>query len=92
MTNRYAMRPTSQYWNAAWQGLADFRLNQGLSDPYSAECPTTRECWQYMGSEVASNGLQIHTFRHRHHPNTREREAVQVRTHGTQAISALQLI
>ena len=92
MTNRYAMRPTSQYWSAAWQGLADFRLNEGLADPYTAECPITHECWQYMDSQSLGNGLQIHTFRHRHHPNTKERELVEVRTNDNQAIAALQLI
>jgi hypothetical protein len=37
------------------------------------ECPESGEVWQYMGTQLESDGWK-HCFRHRHHPGTQQRE------------------
>jgi len=53
-----------------WVELA--ALNENGGDRL-CECPESGEVWQYMGTELKSDGWK-HCFRHRHHPGTQQRE------------------
>jgi hypothetical protein len=53
-----------------WVELA--ALNENGGDRL-CECPDSGEVWQYMGTELKSDGWN-HCFRHRYHPGTQQRE------------------
>lgn len=52
-------------WNAIWNRLG---IMEG-----DLECLYNGEVWQYMGSKVEDCKF-VHTFRHRCHPKSNERE------------------
>jgi hypothetical protein len=52
-------------WQVMW-----FRLGELEGDRF---CRNQCEVWQYMGSKVQGSDF-IHTFRHRCHPKTNDRE------------------
>jgi hypothetical protein len=61
-------------WTVMWAEL------EKRSGDTKAECPDTHETWQYMGTwpcEAGSDVL-VHEFRHRHHPQTKQRELVHI--------------
>ncbi len=60
----------SDEWNRMWAELASKEINSG-----DTECvhPETMESWQYMGTRHG-----VHSFRHRNHPVTGEREYLNI--------------
>jgi len=57
--------PSEDQWEIMWAALIKL---EG-----SADCENNGEVWQYMGSKIESQEI-THTFRHRLHPLTNERQ------------------
>jgi hypothetical protein len=63
----------SPAWDAAWGGLAHVLVTDGLGNGTDLAQDHDGEAWQYMGSRRIATGM-LHTFRHRDHPKTHDRE------------------
>ena len=61
-------------WGIMWQKLGEHPLNKGIRRPSEAYSPSSGESWQYMGTI----GGEMHQFRHRCHPSTKQREYVHI--------------
>lgn len=61
-------------WNVMWEAL---RERDGDTVARNHE---SGECWQYMGTWMpeARGGVAVHSFRHRDHPRTEQREYVDI--------------
>jgi hypothetical protein len=57
-------------YERVWAALAALAENNG---DRLCQCPESGETWQYMGTQLESDGWK-HCFRHRYHPATRQRE------------------
>lgn len=70
------LRRESPEWHCAWSALrrhdSVLRGARGTGSTAS-EHPATGEHWQYMGTAEV-DGFWVHTFRHRNHPTTEQRE------------------
>jgi hypothetical protein len=69
----FSIQRGSPAWEAAWSGLAHVLVTDGLGDGTDLAQENDGEAWQYMGSCRLSSGI-LHTFRHRDHPKTHDRE------------------
>lgn len=65
------LKPDTQEWEYAWAQLAAHPLNNVLPD--SKMAVNNGEVWEYMGTDKGK-----HTFRHRCHPSSDEREYVHI--------------
>ena len=67
-------------WERMWQSLGALKMNRSMPDPTVCFCNDTAEAWQYMGSyRLPRSRHWVHEFRHRHHPQTKDREYVRIR-------------
>ena len=71
----FYMDRTHSDWDVAWDALTAHSANATVQDKYTAACPMTGECWQYMGSFYDTSGNH-HEFRHRCHPGAGGRRVV----------------
>lgn len=62
----YMVERNSDIWVTMWKILAS---NPKNASDFVCEDEGTGECWEYVGSEGSR-----HTFRHRRHPITKQRE------------------
>lgn len=68
----YILDESTDMWNVIWSKLAMLPINRGDLICLNEK---TGDCWQYL----SSNGSE-HSFRHRLHPKTLEREVVIIET------------
>jgi hypothetical protein len=69
----FSVQRGSPAWDAAWAGLSHVLVADGLGDGTDLAQENDGEAWQYMGSRLTTTGM-LHTFRHRDHPKTHDRE------------------
>ena len=76
----------TEEWDCIWASLADeinWERGSGSDSAPCTEChPTSKECWQYMGSHVERDWHGehwVHDFRHRERPGTGRSESVRIR-------------
>ena len=62
----YMVERNTTAWESMWKRLAAKPIN---SDDFVCEDEVTGECWEYVGSVGTK-----HTFRHRRHPVSKQRE------------------
>lgn len=67
-SNGYMVERNTTAWESMWKSLAAKPIN---GDDFVCEDEVTGECWEYVGSEGTK-----HTFRHRRHPVSKQREIV----------------
>jgi len=66
-------------WSLMWDWLGRDDVNSRCVDRQEARDPLTGESWQYMGSHFLPSGQLVHSFRHRRHPWTQQREYREVK-------------
>lgn len=71
--------PRSSEWERMWAHIKNADINSSCIDSPICRDPETGEMWQYMGSYTLDSGQPVHSFRHRMHPRTRQREYCNVK-------------
>lgn len=71
--------PRSPEWEWMWSQLKKADVNSRCIDSPICLDGETNEQWQYMGSYTMESGQPVHSFRHRMHPYTRQREYYSVK-------------
>lgn len=73
------VEPHDPEWSLMWDWLGRDDVNSRCVDRQEARDPLTGESWQYMGSYCLPSGQPVHSFRHRRHPWTQQRECREVK-------------